>query len=83
LSVDDEPSYLQEYEHLTLARVAMAQRHSERSIAQYKHDGTDELIHPVIGLLTRLLAAAEAQDRTGSIIKILVVQALAREAQGM
>ncbi|MEO0407435.1 MAG: LuxR C-terminal-related transcriptional regulator [Cyanobacteria bacterium P01_A01_bin.135] len=73
LSVDDEPSYLREYEHLTLARVA---------IAQYRQDGTDEVIHPVIGLLTRLLAAAEAQKRTGSMIKILVALALAREAQG-
>jgi LuxR family maltose regulon positive regulatory protein len=73
LSVDDEPSYLREYEHLTLARVA---------IAQYRRDGTDEVIHQAIDLLTRLLTAAEAQERTGSIIKILVVLALAHEAQG-
>ncbi|MEM7648962.1 MAG: LuxR C-terminal-related transcriptional regulator [Cyanobacteria bacterium P01_A01_bin.70] len=73
LSVDDEPSYLREYEHLTLARVL---------IAQYRQGGTDEVIHPVIGLLTRLLAAAEARKRTGSLIKILVALALAREAQG-
>jgi LuxR family maltose regulon positive regulatory protein len=73
LSVDDEPSYLREYEHLTLARVA---------IAQSKHNSTDEGIRPVVELLTRLLTAAEAQDRTGSTIKILVVLALAREAQG-
>jgi LuxR family maltose regulon positive regulatory protein len=73
LSLDDEPSYLREYEHLTLARVA---------IAQSRRDGTDEMIDQAIGLLTRLLAAAEAQERTGSIIKILVVLALAHEAQG-
>ena len=73
LSVDDEPSYLREYEHLTLARVL---------IAQYRQGGTDEVIHQVIGLLTRLLAAAEARKRTGSLIKILVALALAREAQG-
>jgi LuxR family maltose regulon positive regulatory protein len=73
LSVDDPPDYLREYEHLTLARVL---------IAQYRHDRTDELIHQAIALLTQLLAAAEAQERTGSIIKILVVLALAREAQG-
>ncbi|MGF1497862.1 MAG: LuxR C-terminal-related transcriptional regulator [Elainellaceae cyanobacterium] len=82
LSVDDEPSYLREYEHLTLARVAMAQRYSERSSAQQRRDGTDEVIHPVIQLLTRLLTAAEAQNRTGSVIKILVILALAREAEG-
>jgi len=73
LSVDDEPSYLREYEHLTLARVL---------ITQYRQDGTDEVIHPVINLLTRLLAAVEVQERKGSIIKILVVLALAKEALG-
>ncbi|MGK7909565.1 MAG: LuxR C-terminal-related transcriptional regulator [Synechococcus sp.] len=73
LSVADPPSYPREYEHLTLARVLLA---------QHRRDDTDELIHQTIGLLTRLLAAAEAQERSGSIIKILVVLALAREAQG-
>ena len=73
LSVADLPSYLHEYEHLTLAIV---------EIAQCRRNGTDEGMHQVIGLLTRLLAAAEAQARTASIIKILVVLALARAAQG-
>ena len=73
LSADDEPSYLREYEHLTLARVA---------IAQYRHNGTDDAINPILDLLTRLLNAAEAQNRTGSTIKILVVLALARDALG-
>ncbi|MBE7384639.1 MAG: helix-turn-helix transcriptional regulator [Leptolyngbya sp. SIO1E4] len=73
LSVDDELSYLHEYEHLTLAKIL---------IAQYRRDGTDELMHQAVELLTRLLAAAEAQERTGSIIEVLVVQALAYESQG-
>ena len=73
LSVDDQPDYLREYEHLTLVKVL---------IAQYQRDGTDEVIHQVTCILTRLLAAAEAEARTGSIIKILVVLALAEEAQG-
>ncbi|EDX82662.1 transcriptional regulator, LuxR family protein [Synechococcus sp. PCC 7335] len=77
LSMDDKPDYLREYEHLTLARVA---------IAQYERDSggcneTGEGMHRVIGLLTRLLAAAEAEERTGSSIKILVVLALAQKAQ--
>ncbi|MEO1122576.1 MAG: LuxR C-terminal-related transcriptional regulator [Cyanobacteria bacterium J06639_16] len=72
LSVDDELSYLHEYEHLTLARIL---------VAQYRRDGTDELIHQAVELLARLLAAAEVQERTGSIIEILVVQALAYEAK--
>ena len=73
LSGEDELSYLHEYEHLILARVL---------IAQYERDGTDELIHQAIELLTRLLAAAEAEERTGSSIEVLVVQALAYEAKG-
>ncbi len=35
-----------------------------------------------IGLLERLLKAAEAQSRTGSVIEILVAQALAHQVQG-
>ncbi|MBT9317945.1 LuxR C-terminal-related transcriptional regulator [Leptothoe spongobia] len=73
LSVDDEPDYLREHEHLTLARVL---------IEQYRQDGMDEAMPQVTDLLSRLLAAAEAQERTASIIKILVVLALAHEAQG-
>ncbi len=73
LSVEDELSYLHEYEHLTLARVL---------IAQYRRDCRDNALDQAIGLLNRLLAAAEAEERTGSIVEILVVLALAGEAQG-
>ena len=73
LSVNDLSSYLHEYEHLTLARVL---------IAQYRQSGTEEVMQQTIDLLTHLLAAAEAKERTGSTIKILVVLALAHEAQG-
>ena len=40
------------------------------------------MILQAIGLLDRLLKAAEAQRRTGSVIEILVVQALAHQTQG-
>jgi LuxR family maltose regulon positive regulatory protein len=73
LSVDDELNYLHEYEHLTLARVL---------IAQYRRDCIDNALGQAIGLLTRLLETAEAEERTGSIIEILVAQALAYEAKG-
>ncbi len=72
LSTADPPSYIHEYEHLTLAIV---------EIAQYRRNRKDEEMHQVIGLLTRLLTATEAQERTASSIKILVVLALARAAQ--
>jgi LuxR family maltose regulon positive regulatory protein len=73
LSVDDAPSYLREFEHLTLARVL---------IARYRSDGAGGSIQDAAGLLERLLEAAEAGQRTGSVIEILVLQALAHEAQG-
>ncbi len=73
LSVDDNLSYLGEFEHITLARVL---------VAQYKNDPLAGSIHEAIDLLERLLQAAEAGRRMGSVIEILVVQALALQAQG-
>lgn len=73
LSIDDELSYLREFEHLTLVRVL---------IAQYQRDRGDNAIHRAVGLLERLLQAAEAGGWQGSVIEILVLQALAYEAQG-
>jgi ATP/maltotriose-dependent transcriptional regulator MalT len=73
LSVDDELSYLREFEHITLARVL---------IARYKNDPVDGSIHEAMGLLERLLHAAEVGGRVGSIIEILILQALVHEAQG-
>ncbi|MSP14032.1 MAG: tetratricopeptide repeat protein [Chloroflexi bacterium] len=73
LSVDDDRGYLQEFEHITLARVL---------IAQYNSDRAERSLHQAMGLLERLLKAAEAGGRTGSVIEILVLQALAHEAQG-
>jgi LuxR family maltose regulon positive regulatory protein len=73
LSTDDDLSYLREFEHVTLVRVL---------IAQYVYDRVDSYIHEAIGLLDRLLKAGEEGGRTGSVIEILVLQALAHEAQG-
>jgi LuxR family maltose regulon positive regulatory protein len=73
LSVDDDISYLREFEHMTLVRVL---------IAQEKRGLVDGSIHDAQGLLERLLQAAEEGDRKGSVIEILVLQALAHDAQG-
>lgn len=72
LSFDDNLSYLHEFEHITLARLL---------IAQYKSDKVDTAIHDAMDLLNRLLQAAEEGRRTGSVIEILALQALAHEAQ--
>ncbi len=66
-------SYLREFEHITLARIL---------IAQYQNDRMDGSIHAVMRLLDRLLQAAEEGSRMGSVIEILVLQALAHQAQG-
>jgi LuxR family maltose regulon positive regulatory protein len=73
LSVDHDLSYLREFEHTTLARML---------IAGYKSGPGDGSIHEAVGLLARLLKAAEEGRRMGSVIEILVLQALAHEAQG-
>jgi LuxR family maltose regulon positive regulatory protein len=73
LSSGDDLSYLHEFEHITLARVL---------VARYKSDREVRSIHEALGLLHRLLQAAEAGGRMGSAIEILVLQALAHEAQG-
>jgi LuxR family transcriptional regulator, maltose regulon positive regulatory protein len=55
LSVENELSYLHEFDHITLARVLLARYQSDRA----------ELHSEVMGLLERLLKAAEEGGRTG------------------
>jgi LuxR family maltose regulon positive regulatory protein len=66
LRVDDPPEFLQEYGHLTLARVLLAQGQARAAEA----------------LLARLWTAAEAAGRAGRLIEIGAVQALAQQALG-
>ena len=65
--------FLHEFEHITLARVL---------IAQYQNDRMEGSIQAAMQLLERLLQAAEEGSRMGSVIEILVLQALAFQAQG-
>jgi LuxR family transcriptional regulator, maltose regulon positive regulatory protein len=73
LSAHDEPSYLREFEYITLARALIAGYESVRG---------ESSMHEAMGLLERLLTAAQKGGRTGSVIEILVLQALAYEEQG-
>ena len=66
LSPDDEPNYPQEPAYLVLARVLLA-----------RNDPV-----PALALLQRLLDAAASQGRTGSIIEIQALRALALAAHG-
>lgn len=71
LAPDDELAYMREFEHVTLARLL---------IARYGQHRADSSLHAATGLLQRLLDAAEAGGRGGSVIEILMLQALAHQA---
>ncbi len=74
LSVDDEHlSYPHEGEYLVLVRVRIAQGRDDPA-APFLYDG--------LHLLERLQASAEAKARVGSVLEILVLRALAHQAQG-
>ncbi len=73
LSADDDLSYLREFEHITLARVLLARGEDERE---------EPCLHEAARFLRRLLLAAEQGGRTGRVIEILALQALAHQAQG-
>ncbi len=73
LSVDDELTYLREFDYLTLARVLLA---------CHQHDHAVVPIAEIVNLLERLLKAAEEGGRMGSAIEILALQAIAHDAQG-
>jgi LuxR family maltose regulon positive regulatory protein len=73
LSAQDVLSYLREFNHIMLARVLLGHAQSDRS---------DHSMPEAISLLDRLLHAAESRDRTGSVLEILMLQALAHQMQG-
>jgi LuxR family maltose regulon positive regulatory protein len=73
LSVADELSYGREFAHITLARLLLARA---------TRDHADHALREAVGFLARLLPAAEAGRRMGSMIEILLLQALAFQAQG-
>jgi len=73
LSVDDNLTYIREFEHITLAKVLLA---------RYTTDGDKSPLNEATRLLQRLLSAADAGGRTGNGIEILVLQALTHHAGG-
>ncbi len=73
LSIEDELSYLREFEHITLSRVLLA---------EYQSDRAERFILEATSFLERLLKAAEDGKRMGSVLEILVTQVLGYQAQG-
>jgi LuxR family maltose regulon positive regulatory protein len=79
LGVDDPADYLHEYEHLTLARLVIAQHHAG---AAPRETGQDADIPRLLDLLDRMHTDAAAVQRHGSVLEIVLLQALAHHAQG-
>jgi LuxR family maltose regulon positive regulatory protein len=73
LSVGDDLVYLHEYEHVTLARIL---------IAEHGITGDHRRLAEAVALLDRLRDAAETGRRTAALVDVLVLQAVAREASG-
>jgi len=74
LSPEDDLSYLGEFEHITLARLLLAVAKTET--------GAVETRAQAVGLLGRLREDAETGSRTGSVIEILTLEALAAADRG-
>jgi LuxR family maltose regulon positive regulatory protein len=72
LSAQGDVSYGREFEHITLARLLLARARSA---------GEEHFLREAIDLLHRLLEAAEDGERTGSVIEILILLALAHQMQ--
>ncbi len=69
LTATDTLSYYHEFEHITLARLYLAQ--IQRG---------DDALEPAMQLLKRLEQSAQAGERSGILIEILILQALAHQA---
>lgn len=70
LSIEEEPSYLREFEQITFTRILLSQYQSDHSIS---------LLHDAMGYLEGLLKAADEGGRMGNVIEILILQALAHQ----
>jgi LuxR family transcriptional regulator, maltose regulon positive regulatory protein len=73
LSVEDDLDYVRTFEHVTLARLLLAESRQDRAA---------ESLPAAMAFLDRLLEAAVAGGRMGDAIEILVLQALAHRLRG-
>ena len=71
VATDDDLSYLREYEHITLARVLLA---------EHAATGSRQTLQDAAGLLDRLVAAADGGERIGTMIELEVLRAVAHHA---
>jgi len=69
----DHPSYLREYEHVTLALLMLA---------EHEVTGDPATLEVVAALLERLRDAAASRSRTASVVEISILLALTADAAG-
>ncbi len=73
VSPTDPPAFLREYDHLTLARLLLAQHRAHLDA---------EAAGRALGLLEPLREAATASARAGSLVEVRLLTALAHDARG-
>lgn len=73
LSVDDSLDYMQEYDHITLTKLL---------IAEVRHDNSSRSLSEAQDLLMRLLENTEEGNRVGSTIEILVLLVITHHLEG-
>jgi LuxR family maltose regulon positive regulatory protein len=73
LSLHNDLRYEDEFAHITLARILIAAGRQQQS---------DDHFREALELLERLQQAAETGERTGSLIEICLLQAIAYQARG-
>jgi LuxR family maltose regulon positive regulatory protein len=73
VGVGDTPAFLAEFDHLTLARL---------HVAEHRAGGDRGALDGVIELLDRIAAAAGPVDRTGSLVEAGLVRALVHHTRG-
>ena len=85
VTIDDDLSYFHEYEHITLARVLLAEQGGAAppgSTGATGSTGSSASLGAALTLLGRLLAAATYGGRAGSVIELEVLRATAHDANG-
>ncbi|TGN65372.1 helix-turn-helix transcriptional regulator [Nocardioides eburneiflavus] len=73
VGVEDDPRYLREYEHVTLARLLLAEHDATRDAATLESAAT---------LLRRLRGSATAGARTAAVVETSILLALTADAAG-
>ena len=73
LTIEDELCYLNEFKYITVVRVLLA---------AYKYLNDGRMLSEAEYLIERLLHEAQNENRSGSIVEILILRALIKEANG-